>query len=448
MIITGKTLNRRWMLRGMGAAIGLPFLDAMVPAMASAASQGKPPLRAAWVYVPNGVIMSDFTPPKDGPLTTFPRILKPVERHKDDLLVLSNLTQNYGRALLDGPGDHGRAAANYLTGVHVYKTAGADIKLSVSVDQMAAKQVGAQTKLPSLEIGMDDGRQAGNCDSGYSCAYTNNLAWRSETQPLPAISDPRGIFERLFGAHTSETPAARARRLQMKQSIIDLVTDDTKKLQTNLGTTDKRKLDEYLYSVREIEKSIQRAEKENADVDPKMDKPYGVPADFGDYFRLMADMVAVAFQADLTRIVTMMVGREGSQRTYREIGIADSHHNLTHHQNDASMIDKVAQINTYHVDLFAQFVDRMKASKEGTATVLDNSMLMYGGGLSDGNGHTHHHLPLLVAGRAGGAFKPGRHITYRKETPLNNYYVTLLGHMGMNTEHFGDSTGKLDGLSI
>jgi hypothetical protein len=446
VIVTRKSLNRRTFLRGAGAAIALPLLDSMVPAFAGPKAS-KTPVRIGWVYVPNGIDMRFWSIKEEGPLTSLPRILKPLEAFKKDILVISNLAQNYGRALFDGPGDHGRAAANYLTGVHVYKTAGADIKLGISADQVAAKELGHLTQLPSLELGLEDGRRAGDCDSGYSCAYTNNLAWRSDTQPLPPLVDPRGVFERLFGPGISESPEARARRMSMRRSILDLVTADTKRLESGLGPTDRRKLDEYLSSIREIERQIAKAEQDNAQIDPKMDKPYGAPADFGEHFDLMAHMLTIAFQADLTRVFTWMMAREGSSRAYREIGISDSHHPLTHHKGDQTMLGKVTEINCYHAQLFARLVEKLKTTKEGDGTLLDNSMIVYGAGLSDGNAHTHDGLPVVVAGSGGKFLGTGRHVVYQRETPLTNLYISMLDRLGARPGTLGDSTGPLEGLS-
>ena len=445
MIITGKALPRRTFLRGIGAAIGLPALTAMVPAFAASKP---PPVRAAWFYVPNGIDMRGWDPPAPGPLAELPRILAPLESLKSELMVLSNLTANWGRPLLVGAGDHGRAAAAYMTGVQVYRTAGADLKLGVSADQIAANAIGHLTKLPSLEIGLEETRQAGNCDAGYSCAYAYNLAWKTEHQPLPPVSDPRALFERLFGTDIVEPPAAHAKRLAMRRSILDLVGDDTRKLESTLGATDRRKIDEYLTSVREIERQVERSEKEGVTIDPGMEKPFGIPPEFDDYFKLMTDMMIAAFQADLTRVSTIMIGREGSTRSYREIGISDGHHPLTHHMGNAEMLAKVAAINEYHTKLFAAFLTKMRATKDGESNLLDQSMIVYGSGISDGNVHTHDQLPTLLAGRGGKFLNPGRHIVYQRETPVANLFATILERMDVRPEHVGDSTGRLAGLSL
>jgi hypothetical protein len=426
--------------------VGLPFLDAMTPAFAGSA-KGAAPVRMAFVYVPNGIDMRHWNPENEGPLTKLPRILQPLENFKQDITLLSNLTHNNGRALLDGAGDHGRCCAAYLTGVQPRKSA-VDILSGVSCDQIVANKIGHLTRYPSLEAGLEDSRQAGDCDSGYSCAYTNNLAWRSETQPLPPVLDPRAMFERLFGSGPTLTPEARARRARLQKSILDFVAEDTRKLQTDLGPTDRRKLDEYLGSIRSIEKQIEKAEHDNAQIEPGMDKPYGVPADFAEHFKLMTDMITVAFQADLTRVVTFLVTREGSSRAYREIGIPDGHHPLTHHMNNPAMMEKVAQINTYHVRQFAAWLEKLKASQEGDGNLLDNSMIVYGAGLSDGNRHLHDDLPTLIAGRGGRWIQPGRRLVFRKETPMTNLFLTMMDRMGVPAEHFGDATGRLDGLNL
>jgi hypothetical protein len=446
-MITRKALPRRTLLKGMGTAIALPFLDSMVPALARAAA-GKPPVRMAFVYVPNGIDMRNWTPQVEGKLGALPRILKPMEPFKDDVLMLSNLTHNTGRALLDGPGDHGRCCGSYLTGIQVKKSL-SDIKAGVSMDQIVANQVGGKTRFPSLEIGLEDARQSGDCDSGYSCAYTNNLAWKSDTQPLPPVLDPRALFERLFGDGVAMSPEAKVRQAKYRRSILDFVTEDTRKLETSLGPTDKRKLDEYLSSIREVEKQLTRAEKDNAQIDPKMDKPYGVPADFAEHFKLMSDMMTIAFQADLTRVMTFLVTHEGTSRAYREIGISDGHHPLTHHRNQEDLMEKVAQINTYHMQQFAGWVEKMKAAKEADgSSLLDNLMIVYGAGISDGNRHLHEDLPTMIVGKGGGAIKSGRRVVYRRETPMCNLFLTMMDIMGVHVEHFGDATGRVQGLDL
>jgi hypothetical protein len=443
-MMTGKALARRSFLRGVGTAVALPFLDAMCPAFASTV---KSPVRMGFVYVPNGMDMRNWSPSYEGPLQDLPATLKPLEPFKQDITIIGNLTHNNGRALLDGPGDHGRCCGAYLTGVQPRKTM-VDIKAGISCDQIVANKIGSQTRFPSLEVGLEDARQAGDCDSGYSCAYTNNLAWRSETQPLPPVLDPRALFERLFGTGAELTPEARARQARHRKSILDFVSEDTKKLQTNLGPTDKRKLDEYLSSVREIERQIERAEKDTTRVDPKMEKPYGIPADFAEHFKLMSDMITIAFQTDMTRVLTFLVTREGTSRPYREIGIPDGHHPLTHHRNDPVLMDKVAAINAYQMKQFAGWVEKLKSIPEGDGTLLDNCMLVYGAGLADGNRHGHEDLPTLIAGRGGKYFKGGQRVVVRKETPMSNMFLTMMDRMGVQVEHFGDSSGRLQGIDL
>jgi hypothetical protein len=447
MIISRKALDRRTFLRGVGTAVALPFLDSMVPALALAGTAKKPPVRMAFVYVPNGMDMRNWNLDYEGKLGALPRILKPLEPYKDDILHFGNLTHNGGRALLDGAGDHGRCCASYLTGIQPRKTV-VDIKAGVSFDQIVANQIGSQTRFPSLELGLEDARQAGDCDSGYSCAYTNNLAWKSETQPLPPILDPRVLFERMFGSGLALSPEARARKSKYRRSILDFVTGDTAKLESELGPTDRRKLDEYLSSIRAVEQQLEKAEKDNAQIDPHMDKPYGVPADFAEHFKLMSDMMTIAFQTDLTRIITFLVTHEGSSRAYREIGIADGHHPLTHHRNDPVLMEKVAQINSYQLAQFAGWIEKMKSTKEGDSSLLDNCMIVYGAALADGNRHSHEDLPTIMVGRGGSNFKSGRRIVSRKETPMCNLFLTMMDRMGVHVEHFGDSTGRLDGLNL
>jgi hypothetical protein len=445
-MITRKALPRRAFLRGMGTAIALPFFDAMVPAFAAPAA-GKPPLRMAFVYVPNGIDMRHWNPDYEGSLAALPRTLQPLEPLKDDMLLMGNLTHNTGRALLDGAGDHGRCCGSYLTGIQVKKST-TDIKAGVSMDQLVARQIGSQTRFPSLEIGLEDARQSGDCDSGYSCAYTNNLAWRSETQPLPPILDPRALFERLFGDGAALTPEARARQAKYRRSILDFVTADTKKLEMGLGPTDRRKLDEYLSSIREVELQLEKAEQDNAHIDPHMDKPYGVPADFAEHFRLMSDMVTIAFQADQTRVLTFLVTHEGTSRAYREIGISDGHHPLTHHMGNQEKLDKVAEINLYQMKQFALWMQKLKATKDGDGSLLDHSMIVYGAGLSDGNRHLHEDLPTVILGRANGTIKTGRRVVYRRETPMCNLYLSMMDRMGVHMDQFGDSTGRLEGADL
>jgi hypothetical protein len=445
-MITRKALPRRSFLRGMGVAVGLPFLDAMVPALAMGAAK-KPPVRLVFMYLPNGMDTPNWTPDYEGKLGVLPRILKPLEPFRDDMLMLGNLTQNYARGLQDGGGDHGRCSANYLTGAHVKKSS-TEIRIDgpMSMDQLIASKIGSQTPLPSLEIGMEDPRQTGSCDSGYSCAYTNNLSWKSDTQPMPPILNPRMLFERLFGANADLTPAERQRQLRIRTSILDFVRDSTKQLESDLGPTDRHKLDEYLTAIRSIEQRVEHAANDETPVHPDIPKPAGAPADFGEHFKLLTDMLTIALQADLTRVSTFMITREGTSRAYREIGIADGHHPLTHHGGKLEQLAKVTQINEYHAKCFAGWLSTLAPIREGDSRLLDNMMIVYGAGLNDGNRHLHSDLPTLLVGRGGGTLSPGRRIVYRKETPFCNLHLSLMDRMGVEVESFGDSVGRLTGL--
>jgi len=449
MIITGKRLPRRTFLRGLGTIVALPMLDAMVPAFARRNIVDlKAPVRMSFVYVPNGIVMNDWTPKTLGGDFAFTRILKPLEAFRDDLLVLSNLDSHTGNALGDGPGDHARAGASFLTGVHCRKTAGADIHGGVSVDQVAAAKLAGTTRFSSLELGCEDSRTVGDCDSGYSCAYTNSLSWRTPQTPMPPEVNPRAAFERLFGTEDlSLDPQTRARRAKYRKSILDMVSEDTRNLVKTLGPADRRKMDEYLFSVREIEQRLARAEKDPRPLHPGIEKPApGIPFEFPEYVKLMCDLQVLAFQADLTRVTTLVMGREGSNRVYPEIGISDPHHPLTHHRNTGEWIEKVTRINSLHTEMFAYLLKRLKSTPDGDGTLLDHSMLVYGSGLADGNRHTHEALPVLLAGRGGGSLKTGKHLTYPAGTPITNLYLSLLDRMGVRQETIGDSTGQLNHL--
>lgn len=443
MIVTRKHLPRRTFLRGLGAVVALPALDAMRPAFA-ATSPG--PVRLGFVYVPNGVTLADWTPAGTGGAFELSRILKPLAPFREDLLVLTGLAQHNGNALGDGPGDHARAAASFLTGVHPFKTAGADIRNGVSADQVAAEALGRRTLFPSLELGCETAETVGDCDSGYSCAYTNSLAWRSETTPLPPETNPRLVFERLFGSYADLDPETRQRRIRQRASVVDAVGERTAELVPSLGAADRRKLDEYLTALREIEQRIERVERERPVVDPGVRPPAGVPASFEVHAELMADLMCAAFRTDLTRIVTLMLGREGSVRTYPEIGVPEPHHPLTHHRNNPEWVDKVSQINTWHAEMFGRLLARLAAVEEDGERLLDRSLILYGSGLGDGNRHTHEDLPVVLAGRGGGVCS-GRHLVYRSGTPLNNLFLSLLDRIGVPTDSLGDSTGTLGHLT-
>lgn len=449
-LITGKHLSRRTLLRGVGASLALPFLDAMTPAFAGSTAPGrvKPPVRLSFVYVPNGIMMDAWTPKTTGKDFELTRILKPLEPFRNDMFVLSGLNDHQATPMEDGAGDHARAGASYLTGVRPKHTAGADVRGGISADQIAAQALGSRTRVASLELGCDDSRTVGNCDSGYSCAYANSISWRTPTMPMPAEVNPRIVFERLFGtADLTLDPATRSRRALYRRSILDLVHNDTKKLVRTLGASDRRKIDEYLTAIQEIERRITRAEKEDHELLPQMEKPAGIPTGFDEYLKLMYDLQVLAFQTDTTRITTLMVGREGSNRVYPEIGIPDPHHPLTHHRNNPEWIEKVTKINTFHAELFAYYLAKLKATPDGDGNLLDHTMIVYGSGLSDGNQHLHADLPVLLVGCGDGSLKPGRHIAYTPGTPMTNLYLTVLDRAGVRPESIGDSTGKVQHLT-
>ena len=448
MHIKDKSLEipRRAFLRGLGVSLALPMLECMVPAVARAASTFGPPRRMVFVYMPNGMHMPDWTPKGAGTLSDLPATLQPLASHKSQVQVLSGLAHVNARALGDGAGDHARANACFLTGVHPRKTAGADIHVGVSADQIAAKQIGENTRLPSLELTCDNsGRQAGSCDSGYACAYQNSISWRSENTPMPPIYDPRLIFERLFGTEEDpELAAGRALREISRKSILDVVREDARAFQARLGATDRRKMDEYLTSLRETELAIQQQTKFKAQMPrAQFDKPDGIPTNFTDHLRLMYDLLALALQTDSTRIATFMVLREGSNRPYPWIDVNDGHHDLSHHGGSNEKQAKIAKINRYHMEQFAYFLGKLKGMREGSGSVLDHSMIVCGSAIADGDRHAHHDLPVLLCGGGAGALKPGRHVEFPSETPMTNLYLTLLGHMGAKVERIGDSTQPL-----
>ena len=440
-------ISRRTILRGLGTAVALPWLEAMGPVVRAAEATATP-RRLAFFYVPNGVHLPSWTPGSVGPLGEFPAILRPLAAVQPELLVLSGLTQDGARAHGDGPGDHARSMASFLTGIHPRKTAGLGLKAGVSVDQVAAAHLGRGTKLPSVELGIDRGAQAGNCDSGYSCAYSSNISWRSATTPMAKEVDPRLLFERLFAdqLRPGESAAAREKRERYRKSVLDLVAADARQLQGRLGRNDRQKVDEYLTSVRELEQRVSRADTA-AHVDlAGVRRPTGIPRENRDHIRLMFDVLALAFQADVTRVATFAFANEGSTKSYRFIGVPEGHHDLSHHGRDPEKQAKVERINTYHVEQFAYFLAKLKGMKEGAGTVLDHSAIVYGSGISDGDRHNHDDLPILVAGRGGGTLATGRHLAFPPNTPLNNLYQTLLTQAGMPAAQLGDSTGLLPGL--
>jgi hypothetical protein len=449
-----KRISRRCMLRGMGTAIALPLLDAMGPvrlwadqrkapgaAVSGPAAAPALPRRMAFVYVPNGMHMPDWTPALAGEDFELPFLLEPLDKHKPNLTVISGLMQDHARPHGDGPGDHARSLAAFLTGCQPLKTKGSDIKVGVSVDQVAAQQIGDKTRLASLELGCDRGQQAGNCDSGYSCAYSSNMSWRSESTPMPKEVNPRLVFERLFGG--AEEVKDRAKRSAYRSSVLDFVLEDARQLQARLGAKDRRKVDEYFNSVREVENRIARAEKAAEVAAPDYPKPSGMPKDYGEHIRLMYDLLTLAFQTDATRISTFVVDNEGSNRSYNFLKVPEGHHELSHHGKDPAKQAKIRQINRFHLEQFAYFIDKLSAIPEGPGTLLDNCMVLYGSGISDGDRHNHNELPIVLVGRGGGSIRGGRHLLYKKETPLNNLYLAMLDRMQASVDALGDSNGTL-----
>lgn len=445
-------IPRRTFLKGLGATVALPMLDVMKPvrALASATPIAKPPVRMAVLFVPNGAHMPDWTPLADGADFDLPSILKPLQPVKSDLLVLTGLTHDKGRANGDGPGDHARSASSFLTGAQPLKSEGSSIRIGVSVDQYAAKYLGKQTRFPSLELGTERGRQAGKCDSGYSCAYSNNISWRDESTPMAKETNPRAVFERLFGADNQrEAEEGRAKRERFKKSILDFVLEDAKQLSRHVSGNDKHKLDEYLTAVREIETRIERAERQahlGLVSRPEGEKPAGIPDSYEEHIHLMADMLVLAFQSDVTRISTFMFANEGSNRSYPFIGVNQGHHELSHHQGNAEKQACIRKINTFHVEQLAYLLQRLKSIPEGDGSMLDHCMILYGSGISDGNRHNHEDLPILMAGRGGGTILTGRHLRFQNETPMCNLFLDMLDRLGVQADSFGDSTGRLRGL--
>ena len=444
-------IPRRTFLRGIGTAIALPMLESMVPLRAlavGAADVAKPlPKRMAFVYVPNGANMADWTPKTVGTDFELPPILEPLKKNQKDLLVLSGLAQDMGRPHGDGAGDHARASATFLTGCKARKTPGADIKVGVSVDQVAAQKIGDRTRLASLELGTDKARLAGNCDSGYSCAYSYNISWKGEATPMPPEVDPRQVFDRLFGnGNAGEMDEARIKRDRYRKSVLDFAMEDARRLKSDLGRTDQRKLDEYFTAVRELEQRIEKANTFAAEL-PDYDRPTGIPKSYEDHLRLQFDLLALAFQTDTTRISSFIMAHDGSNRQYPFIGVRDGHHDLSHHGGDEEKKGKIAKINRFHATQFAYFIDKLKSIKEGEGSLLDNCMIVYGSGLGDGNRHNHDNLPVVLAGRGGGTIQSGRHIQFERETPMTNLFLTMLDRVGAPTERLGDSTGLLPQLS-
>ncbi len=441
------TLSRRTVLRGLGAAMSLPLLEAMQPAARAAASE-KAPTRMAFLYVPNGMHMPDWTPEGEGKDFKLGSILKPLEAHKEYMTVLSGLTLNGARSLGDGGGDHARSVAAYLTGAHPKKTNGADIKNGPSIDQFAANVIGKQTRLPSLELGTERSAQAGRCDSGYSCAYTSNMSWRTATSPMAKEANPAAVFDRLFGNQKKDQQAAnRAKRDRYNKSILDFVSEDAGDLRRKLGVADQQKLDEYLYAVRQIERRIETEDRLRGgeDTTPDYPRPEGVPREYEEHVKVMFDLMSLAMLTDSTRIITFMYANAGSNRTYKNVGVSEGHHGLSHHGNNRSKQEKISTINQYHVSLLNYFIERLKNTQENGRPLLDNCMVMYGSGIGDGNRHNHHDLPIALLGKGGG-LTGNQHRSYRRDTPLTNLYVSMLRRIGAPTDRFGDSDGELQGL--
>jgi len=427
-------------------------LESLAPAAAPAAAAttaAVAPKRLAFIYVPNGVHMQDWTPTAEGKLGQLPDVLAALDPYKSHMNVMSGLTLDKARANGDGPGDHARAMSVFLTGRQPKKTHGADIRVGRSADQHVALAIGDQTRFPSLELGIERGGQSGNCDSGYSCAYSSNLSWRSDTTPNAKEIDPKLVFERLFGGtDPKELAEAKAKRDLQNKSILDFVTEDARGLSNTLGYGDRRKLDEYLSAVREVEQRIERMKKASAErtppPKPDMKLPSGTPSDFQDHARLMCDLTVLAFQTDLTRVITLPFANDGSNRSYKAIAVNEGHHELSHHQKNAEKQAKIKKINKYHIDQLAYMLGKMQSVKEANgSTLLDNIMLVYGSGIGDGDRHNHDDLPILLLGKGGGTIDTGRHMKFAKDTPLMNLYLSLFEKMGAPTKSFGDSTGVL-----
>ncbi|MEY5014619.1 MAG: hypothetical protein RIS92_977 [Verrucomicrobiota bacterium] len=449
MIPTHSHLHRRTVLRGLGASLALPWLEGMGPlatwANAEETTAKVTPNRMAILYIPNGVHMPDWRP-TEGPLAQLPKTLASLEPHKDYLLPVSGLTADKARANGDGGGDHARALSAFLTGAQPKKTDGADIRAGISVDQVAAAAVGDRTRLGSLEIGCEQGSMAGNCDSGYSCVYSSTMSWQSASEPLPKEVNPKLIFERIFGSGSSEE---RKRRDAQRKSIIDFVRQDVASLTKQLGSQDRRKLDEYVSSVRDLELRIERAA---AHAEPKQPEgfaaPEGIPQDYQSHIRLLCDLLVLAFQTDSTRIATFVMANEGSNKAYPFVGVKEGHHDLSHHGNNAEKLEKIAAINRFHIEQFAYLLEKLKSTPEGDGNLLDHSMIAIGSGNSDGNRHNHDDLPILLAGKGNGTLSTGRHLVIPGETPLNNLWLGILNRMDVKTARLGDSTGELKGLKI
>ena len=449
MMVTSKHLPRRTFLRGLGVTLALPMLDSMVPAFGLRAGAAEPVRRLGVVYVPNGMFMPNWTPPGGSGALAVTETLRPLAAHRDRLLMVSGLCAEEGIARPgEGAGDHARAAGAFLTGVHPKKTEGHDIRAGISMDQIAARVLGQETQLASLELSLESAERAGSCDPGYSCVYANTLCWSSPTTPLPMASDPRAVFERLFGSGGTTDPAAWLAARRHDRSLLDMVTAKVARLKAELGPRDRVKLNEYLDAVRDVERRIQMAERQTARELPLMDQPAGVPDSFEAHAKLMFDLQVLAWQADLTRVITFMLGHETSNRAYPEIGVPDAHHALSHHGGDAALIEKLKKVDRHLTEMFAYYVDRLASTPDGEGTLLDSALVLYGSGLSDGNRHNHHDLPTMLVGGAGGRLTGGRHVQAAKDTPNTNLFLAMLDKLGVPIDAMGDSTGRVDMLSV
>jgi hypothetical protein len=446
MIVTKKAISRRTVIRGIGATVALPLLDAMIPALtASQKTPAKVVRRLGIVYHPNGVVYENWLPTGVGAEFELSRVLAPLQPFRDQLVVVTGLADRQAEALGDGGGDHSRASGSYLTGVHVKKS-DSIVHNGVSMDQIAARAFERETQLSSLQLTVDANNLVGSCDTGYSCAYSNTLSWLTPTLPLMSENDPRVVFERLFGSSDSTDPRIRMSRLRQDRSILDSVTTRVRQLQRRLGATDNTKVSDYLESLRDVERRIQKAEEQSGRELPDVDRPVGIPEAFDEHVQLLYDLQVLAFQCDLTRVITFMYGREQSARTYPQLGISDPHHQLTHHQNDPEKLEKCTKIQNHHVTLFTAYLDRLRSTPDGDGSLLDHSVILFGSGLSNSDRHTHSPLPTLIVGGGGGTIKGGRHLVYPEGTPLTNLHVTLLDKVGVPAEKLGDSTGKFGEL--
>ena len=440
MFITKMSLPRRSFLQGIGATVALPLLESMIPAVtALAKTPAVPPHRLGCVYVPHGAIMDKWTPAQVGRNFEFTPILRPLEPFRDSLVVVSNLS---GPPTANG-GGHALAPASWLTGVPPKRTEAEDVLAGETIDQAVAKAIGQGTQFPSLELATEDfSNHIGACDTGYSCVYMNTIAWQGPTTPLPMEINPRIVFERLFGS--SGTHEQRLVRMAEDRSILDSVMTATTRMESRLGARDRVRLDQYLDNIREIERRIQRAEQQTDFHQAVPDAPIGVPDSFEDHVALMFNMLAVAYESDMTRVFTFMVARDLSAQTYPQLGITEGHHAVSHHANNPSKVIKHAAINNYHVQLFAKFLEKLQATPDGDGSVLDHSIILYGSGMSDGNLHNHHPLPLVIAGGGAGQIKGGRHVAYPEMTPMGNLLVSIGRKAGADVDHFGDSNGAVD----